>query len=201
MKRVIFIFSLTLGAAASCTAFAASSPMQRIWIVDPVHSSAEFSVKHLGFFHVKGTIPIKNAQLATGPSDLTPVTIAATLDPSGVDTKNDDRDKDLRSDNFFDVKRYPVMSFKSTKIIAGENGNLSIIGDLTLHGVTKQITLIAHFEGQSADARGRQRIGYTGSAHFDRRDFGMKYGEATPGGALIVGNDIRIDIAVEAVQK
>ncbi len=198
MKRAPFLFSLILAVATSRTAFAAT---ERVWTIDPVHSSAEFTVKHLGFFHVKGTIPIKDAQIVSGQNSAIPLNVSATLDPSGIDTKNGDRDDDLRSPHFFDVKHYPNLTFKSTNVIAGEKGYFSIVGDLTLHGMTKTITLNAHFEGQGRDGRGRQRVGYTASAQIDRRDFGMNYGEATPGGALIVGNVIQIGLAVEAVEK
>ncbi len=198
MKRTGLLLPLTLAFAVNCTAFAAT---ERQWTVDPVHSSAEFTVKHLGFFHVKGTIPIKSAVVVTEGNNSILTAARAELDASGVDTKNNDRDDDLRSDNFFDVKRYPQMTFKSTKITRGENGNFSVVGDFSLHGVTKPITLNAHFEGQGSDGRGRQRVGYTVTGTFDRRDFGMNYGRSTPGGALVVGNDVSLDLAVEAVAK
>lgn len=198
MKRTGLLSSLALAFAINCTALAAT---ERQWTVDPVHSSAEFSVKHLGFFHVKGTVPIKSAVVVTEGNNTIPTAVGAVLDASGVDTKNNDRDDDLRSDNFFDVKRYPQMTFKSTKITRGENGSFSVVGDFTLHGVTKPITLNAHFEGQGSDGRGRQRVGYTATGTFDRRDFGMNYGRSTPGGALVVGNDVSLDLAVEAVAK
>lgn len=192
-----FVFAMALLFAAN-TALAAT---QRGWTVDPVHSSAEFTVKHLGFFHVKGTIPIKSAAIVTEGEGTVPSAVSAVLDTSGVDTKNGDRDEDLRSANFFDVKRFPEMVFKSTKIVRGDNATFSVVGDLTLHGVTKPVTLSAHFEGQGSDGRGRQRVGYTARAQFDRRDFGMNYGQSTPGGALVVGNDVTVDLAIEAVAK
>jgi len=198
MKRISFIASLCFAFSIGCMAFAAT---ERDWMVDPVHSSAEFTVKHLGFFHVRGTIPIKNAVIRTAANTTMPASVNAVLDASGIDTKNGDRDDDLRSPNFFDAKRYPELTFKSTKVTRGENDNFTVVGDLTLHGVTKPVTLDAHFEGQGTDGRGRQRVGYTATGHFDRRDFGMNYGQSTPGGALVVGNDVSIDLAIEAVAK
>lgn len=198
MKRPDFLFSVALVCAASCAALAAT---ERQWTVDPVHSSAEFSIKHLGFFHVRGTIPIRSSVITIEGSNTIPIAVNAVLDPSGVDTKNGDRDDDLRSANFFDVKRYPEMSFKSTKVVRGDKGNFSVVGDLTLHGVTKSMTLNAHFEGQGSDGRGRQHVGYTATGTFDRRDFKMNYGQSTPGGALVVGNDVSVDLAIEAVAK
>ncbi|MDQ6932102.1 MAG: YceI family protein [Candidatus Eremiobacteraeota bacterium] len=191
---------------AVCIAFlfatnAAFPASQREWTVDSVHSSAEFSVKHLGFFHVKGTIPIKSAVVVTQENGILPAVVSAVLDATGVDTKNGDRDEDLRSENFLDVKRFPEMAFKSTKIVRGEGRDFSIVGELTLHGVTKRVDLNAHFEGRGSDGRGRQRIGYTATTQFDRRDFGINYGRSTPGGALVAGNDISVDLAIEAVAK
>jgi polyisoprenoid-binding protein YceI len=168
------------------------------YTVDPAHSQATFTVSHLTVTKVSGQIPVQSAQVSAGPNDL-PTKVDATLDLKGVDTREPDRDRDLRSDDFFDVAKYPTMTFVSKKI-EGTPGAFTISGDLTFHGVTKPIALAAKLEGKVTDGKGRTHLGYTATATIDRRDWGLNWGK-TNGGALIVGNEVTISLTVEAVSK
>jgi polyisoprenoid-binding protein YceI len=181
---------------------AVAAPMPTLWNVDPVHSSAEFTVKHLVISNVKGIIPIKVATIVTAPGSLVPTEISATLDATGLDTRDTDRDSDLRGGDWFDTGRYPTLVFKSTKIDGGADAqSFRATGDLTLHGTTKRVVLDGKFLGQTVDGRGHPRIAYSATTTIDRRDFGLNFLGKTPGGGLIAGTDVGIDLEIEAIGK
>ncbi len=165
---------------------------------DPNHSGAEFVVTHMTISHVHGTIPVLSWSGTNGAGDV-PASVTATLDAKGIDTKTADRDADLRSANWFDVTKYPTITFKSTWIVPGLNGAFTMNGDLTMHGVTKPVTLTGKVEGSVVDSHGRRHVGYSATGTIDRRDFGLNWGKTTPGGALIAGNDVTITLNAEAI--
>ena len=178
---------------------ATAAGTETTWRIDPGHSTAEFSVRHLIVTNVKGTVPIKSGSVQTNAGSAVPISVSATLDVSALDTKNGDRDSDLRSPRWFDVAQYPTIVFTSTKI-SGTGDAFTIVGDLTIHGVTKSVTLEAKALGSMTDARGNQHIGYEATTSFDRRDFGMTY-MGQNGGALIAGTGVSITIDVEAISR
>jgi len=167
------------------------------YTVDPNHTQAEFTVTHLAISHVHGAIPVTGGAVTLGPGDL-PTKITATLSVKDLDTKAPDRDKDLRSADWFDTDKYPTMTFVSTQI-SGTPQAFTVTGNLTFHGVTKPMTLTAKEEGRIADGRGRTHIGYSATGTIDRREWGLNWGRTTPGGALVAGNDVTISLNVEAV--
>ncbi len=162
-----------------------------IWSADPVHSSANFTVTHLGISHVNGIIPIKSSSFEVPDGSNIPTSAEAVFDPSGVDTRNTDRDADLRSPHFFEVATYPVMGFKSTKITATDATHFRMTGDLTLHGQTHPITLDAQYLGR-ATMNGKQRIAYEAKTTIDRTQWGMTYGNP------FVANSVDIELDIEA---
>ncbi|HMD01709.1 MAG TPA: YceI family protein, partial [Candidatus Baltobacteraceae bacterium] len=168
--------------------------------IDPGHSSAQFTVKHLLISNVRGIIPIKEGQVETAPGSSIPVSLAATLDVTGVNTQNADRDKDLRGPDWFDVAKYPTIEFKSTGITSSDPNSFKVTGNLTLHGVTKSITLDGKVDGSVADRRGHEHVGYSATTSIDRRDFGMTALNAM-GGALVAGTNVAISLEVEAVAR
>ena len=186
----IAAFAIAITAAAS-----ASAAGENVWSVDPVESNAEFAVTHFGIARVKGFIPIKSASIVMPANATVPQSVEATLDATGIDTKNADRDKDLRSAHFLEVDKYPMIAFRSTKITPGVGQDFTVDGDLTIHGVTRPVTLAARFEGRAVTPDGARRIAYTASTAIDRRDFGMTY--FIP----IVGNEVRIEIVVNAAAR
>jgi polyisoprenoid-binding protein YceI len=163
--------------------------------VDPAHTSASFSVRHLTLTTVSGSIPLKSATIAIGDGNAL-TKAEATFDISKIDTHEPDRDADLRSDHFFDVEKFPDMTFKSTKVEPGTGGAMTIDGDLTMHGVTKPVSLAAKYEGTVKDPRGRTHVGYSATVTIDRTLWGI--GTNYP--PAVVGNDITITIELEALE-
>jgi polyisoprenoid-binding protein YceI len=171
------------------------------WVADPGHSIAQFTVRHLGFTKVNGSILIGQAKIVTPQDSNMPTAISATLPAASIDTRNSDRDSDLKGPDWLDVGKYPTITFASTKITPSDNGNFQIAGDLTIHGVTKPVTLAAHLDGTSVDGRGHHRASYSASVTIDRRDYGLLWANTTPGGSIVAGNDVEIDLAIEAVAQ
>jgi len=190
MSRFVFTLITTLALAATAAAQAAN------WDIDPKHTAAQFSVRHLGVSTVRGAFSKVSGSVQYDPADPSKDSLEATIDANSVDTRVEARDNDLRSPHFFDVQKYPTITFhsKATKI-AGP-GKLLITGDLTMHGVTKEVVL--DVDGPSAaikDPMGKgQRIGASATTKITRQDFGIS---ADPG---IVGDEITITIDVELVQ-
>jgi polyisoprenoid-binding protein YceI len=169
------------------------------WRIDPGHSSAEFSVRHLVITNVKGTIPIKAGVVETAAGSQLPISVNATLDAAGLDTKNGDRDSDLHGPRWFDVAQFPTIVFVSTKV-SGTPEAFTVVGALTIHGVTKDVTLTGKALGTITDSRGNVHIGYEATTTFDRRDFGLTF-MGQNGGALIAATDVSITLEVEAISR
>lgn len=193
-----------LPAAAIAAALLIASPaivFADTYIVDPVHSTANFAVVHLGLSRVRGMIPITSASADVPLGADVPTAVSADLQIAGIKTNNDDRDSDLRSHDWFDVTTYPKMSFTSTKISKGSDpSSFTVEGLLTMHGVTKPISFAGHLDGKTRDGKGNQRIGYTLTGKLDRRDWNVNFEGSIPGGNLVVGNDIDIVVEIEAVK-
>ncbi len=171
------------------------------YTIDPSHTSAGFGVVHLGLSHVHGTIPVKSASAEIPAGSTIPTAVTADLNIAGINTNDDRRDADLKGKDWFDVANNPVMTFKSTKITkGGDPASFTIVGELTMHGVTKPLTLDAHVEGAAPDARGNPRIAYSAVGKIDRRAWNVNFQGATPGGNLIVGNEIDLALEIEAVK-
>jgi polyisoprenoid-binding protein YceI len=182
---LITALALTLSAAAQSTA----------WQIDPNHSSAQFSVKHLGVSTVRGAFTKVSGSAKWDPSDVSKGSLDATIEASSVDTRVEMRDKDLRSPNFLDVEKFPTITFHSKRTEAAGAGKLKITGDLTIHGVTKEVVL--DVDGPSApikDPWGNQRIGASASTVVSRKDFGVS---SLPG---VIGDDLTITIDAELIQ-
>lgn len=165
------------------------------WSADPVHSSANFTVVHLGISHVNGIIPIKTSDIDVPEGSNIPTSATADFDPSGVDTRNSTRDADLRSPHFFEVATYPAMGFKSTKITATDATHFTMTGDLTLHGQTHPVTLDAQYLGRTTTPNGQQRIAYEAKTTIDRTQWGMTYGNP------FAGSSVDIELDIEAVKR
>jgi len=166
-----------------------------VWVADTSHSSAEFDVLHMGISHVRGTIPIIVAQATIPGGQTLPRSVEATLDASRIDTHQAKRDADLRSDHWFDVSKYSTITFVSSGITRTSDTAFTIAGNLTIHGVTKPVTLQATYGGRGAGMRGEPHVAYTAVTTIDRRDFGMT------GGGPVVGTAITISLAIEAAAR
>ena len=169
------------------------------WKLDPSHTSVEFSAKHLMITTVKGRITDIEGIIYTDEKDLKNSSVEATLKAVSLDTQTDQRDQHLRSADFLDVEKFPEIRFRSTRI-QGDKQRFKLTGDLTIRDVTKPITLDVEFEGETKDPWGGQRLGFSANGKIDRREFGLTWNQALEAGGVVVGNDIKISLEVQAVK-
>jgi len=190
--------SAALAAVLTLPAFASTTT----WQIDPAHTAAGFSVKHLMISTVRGQFKGVTGTINWDDQDITKSTVEVTIDAKTVDTSEPQRDKDLRSDHFFDTETYPTITFKSTKVEQVSAGKLKITGDLTIHGVSKSVVL--DVEGPSAqikDPWGNTRVAANATTKVNRQDFGVKWNANIDGGGVVVGDDVNITIDIEMVKK
>ena len=166
------------------------------WTIDPVHSSAEFKVKHLVISKVKGQFGTFQGTINFDGKDLTSGGAEVTIQTASVDTDNEDRDKHLRSADFFDVENFPTMTFKSTKVTQGEGNTFMLTGDLTIKGVTKSVTFDCVYHG-AVEFMGSRKAGFSAHTTIDRTAFGLTWSRALETGGLVVGNDVEITLELE----
>ena len=187
MSRFVFSLVIALAMAASAVAQAGT------WQIDPNHTAAQFSVRHLGVSTVRGAFTKVTGTVKHDPADPTKDSIDVTIDANSVDTRVEMRDNDLRSARFFDVQKYPTMTFHSKSVKVSGAGKLQITADLTIHGVTKEVVLdVDGPTGAMKDPMGKgQRMGASATTKVNRQDFGVS---ALPG---VVGDEITITIDVE----
>lgn len=169
------------------------------WKLDPIHSTVEFSAKHLMITTVKGRITDIEGTIYTNEKDPENSSVETTLKAASIDTRTDQRDQHLRSADFLNVEKYPEIRFRSTRIEGGRE-EFKLTGDLTIRDVTKEITLNVRFEGQAKDPWGGVRVGFSATGRLDRRDFGLTWNQALETGGIVVGNEIKIEIEVQAVK-
>jgi polyisoprenoid-binding protein YceI len=190
--------------AALVAAFALPSFAQtETWNVDPAHSKAVFSVRHLGISTVRGELSNASGHASIDDKDISKSQIEVTLDASTVNTGQDARDKDLRSPNFLDVEKFPTLSFKSKSVSKGADGKLKLTGDLTIHGVTKEVTF--EVDGPSPAIKdpfgGGFRRGASATAKINRKDFGIIWNHLMDNGGVMVSDDVTITIDLELTKK
>lgn len=172
------------------------------WTIDPNHSSAQFAVRHLGLSTVRGAFTKVNGTVELDSSDMSKSSVNVTIDAASVDTRVEGRDKDLKSDHFFDVEKYPTITFKSTKVEQVSPGQLKVTGELTIHGTTKPVVLdVEGPTGPAKDPWGNQRMAATATTKVNRQDYNVKWNATMDNGGLVVGNDVAITIDVEMIQK
>jgi len=171
------------------------------WGVDLVHSSVGFTVRHLVVSKVRGKFARWTGTILMDEHDLSRTQVDVTIEPASVDTGVEQRDNHLRSADFFDVEKYPTMAFKSSRVEKAKDGSLRLFGDLTLHGVTRPVTLEVEFAGSQKDPWGGLRAGFSARTSLDRKDFGLTYNQLLETGGVVVGEKVDIDIEVEAVKQ
>jgi polyisoprenoid-binding protein YceI len=170
------------------------------WTVDPVHSSVEFRVKHLGISTVRGTFDEFQGTLEIG-EDITSAKAYGTVNAATINTSEPKRDEHLRSPDFFDTDSYPELTFESTEIKPVDADTFEVTGDLTMHGVTKPITLTAEFTGTEQDPWGNERVGLEAIAKIDRSEWDMKFNQALGSGNMIVSDKVVITLDISAVKQ
>lgn len=192
---------LTLAAIAliSCTAGLAATST---WKFDPIHTAAQFSVRHLTISTVRGAFSKVTGTVELDDQDVRKSKVDVSIDVSTVDTREPARDKDLRSDHFFDVEHFPTMTFKSTKVEQAGAGKLRVTGNLTIRGVTKEVVL--DVDGPTApikDQYGNQRAAVNATTKINRQDFGVKWNATIDGGGVVVGDEVNINVDAEMVKQ
>ena len=178
-----------------CLAGLQAAAQTQTWYLDPPHSAAQFSVRHMGISTVRGAFTKVNGVVQDSP-DLSKASVNVTIDAASIDTRVEMRDKDLRSDHFFDVAKYPTITFQSKKVESAGAGKLKVTGDLTMHGVTKEVVL--DVDGPSAPIKGmggNPRRGLSATTTLNRTDFGIT------ADAGMIGESIPIQLDVELVDK
>ncbi len=181
-----------------CAAASAQAP---IWKADPVHSRVEFRVQHMVISEVTGRFTAFDAVLTQTGDDFTSGRIDASIQANSVNTDNAMRDSDLKSDNFLDVEKYPLITFRSASIEKTGENTYRIKGDLTIRGITKPVVLDAAYNGEVKDPMGNTRRGFKATVTIDRFDFGVKWNKTLDTGGLVVGKDVSITLLMEMVKQ
>lgn len=186
-----------LGAQAADSA--PDSVAANTWQIDASHSELSFRIRHF-VSKVRGTFGKWRGTVVADPQELGSGSVQIVIDASSIDTNHERRDADLKSANFFEVEKYPEITFTSREVQV--NGtDLTIIGDLTMRGITRPVTLTGEFVGSTEDNRGRRRIGFEASTTVNRLDWGITWNRIAEGGGAMLGDDVEIEIVLAAVQR
>jgi polyisoprenoid-binding protein YceI len=172
------------------------------WQVDSAHTSAQFAVKHLMVSTVRGQMGKVTGVVTLDESDLAKSSVEATIETQGIDTREPKRDDHLRGPDFFDVAKYPTITFKSTKVEKGGDGTYKVTGNLTIRDVTKPVVLeVSGSPKPMNDPFGNVKLGGAATTRINRQNFGVSWSKSLDGGGLVVGDDVDITIDVELVKK
>lgn len=169
------------------------------WNFDNAHSTVGFTIKHMMFTKVRGQFTEWTGSLTYDPADISKAAVNATLTASSINTSNEERDQHLKSEDFFNVEKFPTLTYKSSRW-EKVGDKFHVHGDLTMHGVTKPVTLEVTENGQGIDPWGNQRIAFTATTTINRKDFGLNWNSALEAGGVLVGEDVHVEIEVEATR-
>jgi polyisoprenoid-binding protein YceI len=175
-------------------------PTPATFSVDPVHSHVGFSVRHMMIAKVRGRFTQFTGTLEVAEDPLQSQ-LSVDVELASVDTRDEDRDGHLRSADFFDVENHPTMSFRSTGLERASDGQFRVNGDLTVHGVTRPLTLDVSFDGVGQDPWGNQRLGFSASGELNREDFGLTWNQVLDTGGVMLGKQVRLEIETEFVRQ
>jgi polyisoprenoid-binding protein YceI len=171
------------------------------WEIDAAHSQVIFAVKHMMISTVKGHFNVLSGSLHIDEQNPANSWVEAQVEVSSIDTRDANRDGHLRSPDFFDAEKYPVITFKSTKVEHVEGDEYKVTGDLTVRDVTKPVVLKAEYSGQVKDPQGNARAGLTATGKIDRTEFGLTWNHVLETGGVMVGTDVKIEIDLETINK
>jgi len=190
-KNILFLFL----ALSQVSLFA-----QTKWAVDNVHSSVSFTVSHMVISEITGSFKKYSADITASKPDFTDAVIDFSIEVSSINTDNENRDKHLKSPDFFDAEKFPTLNFKSTSLKKGAGNKYTLSGNLTMKGVTKPVTFDVTYGGTAKDGQGNTKAGFKANATIDRFDYGLKWNALTEAGGAMVGKDVTIDIKLELKQ-
>jgi polyisoprenoid-binding protein YceI len=172
------------------------------WVIDPTHSEIQFKVKHLMITTVTGSFDIFEANIETDNEDFSKAKISFSADVASVSTGNADRDNHLKSPDFFDAATYPKLTFTATKYESVDNdGSYELYGDLTIHGITKNVRLEVEFGGVAKDPWGNVKAGFTINGKISRKDFGLVWNAPTETGGVLVSDEVKIACEVQLIEQ
>ena len=208
-RRFLIQLVLVPALLTPMTAFAQSGPPQAArterplaapstWKIDPTHSELSFTIRHM-VSKVRGQFDVWTGTIIADPSDWSTASVEVVAQTSTIDTNNERRDADLRSDNHFDADANPTVTFRSTKVTRLAGDSLTVAGNLTIHGITRPVVLRGHFNGMTG-APGKRRAGFDAETTINRKDFNMNWNRIVEGSAM-VGDEVKIEIDIAAVEQ
>lgn len=193
LKRTAVIFAMVLAMVIGAKADK--------WVFDHVHSDVGFQVKHLVISNVRGNFAEYDGHVMFDGKNWDKASVEVTVQMASIDTDNEKRDEHLRSGDFFEVEKYPTMTFKSTKVMAADDdGKFKFMGDLTVKGVTKQVTFDAELQGVVTGPMGKTRAGFSATTTINRQDFNVKWANKLQDGTIVVGDDVKINIELQVIK-
>jgi polyisoprenoid-binding protein YceI len=171
------------------------------WAIDPTHAEFGFAVRHLMLATVRGRFGAVTGTITVDENDPKNAKIDVNVDVTSIDTRQEMRDNHLRSADFFDVENHPVMHFVSKRIEGDVTKSFKVIGDLTIRGTTREVSLDATLEGRATDPWGNDRAGFSATGKLNRRDFGLVWNQALEAGGVAVGDEVKLTLDVEIVRQ
>ena len=189
-----------LSLAAAAAVLAASPVLADTYVIDKSHSEAGFQIRHL-MSKVRGRFNDYAGTISVDPAKPESASVEFTIKSASIDTSNENRDKDLRSANFFDVEKFPELTFKSSKVKATGKDKYDVTGTLTIHGVAKEVTLPVQFLGFAKDPWGNDRAGFSIDTTINRKDYGIVWNKALDNGGALLGDEVWVSINLETTKK
>jgi polyisoprenoid-binding protein YceI len=170
------------------------------WTIDTAHSHIEFAVRHMMISTVKGRFTDVTGTIQAADDDPTTALVDIAIAAASIDTRDPKRDAHLRSADFFDAETYPAITFKSTRVEDVDDDGFRLVGNLTIHGVTREVVLDVTSEGRGKDPWGGERAGYSAKTKINRSDYGLRWNQALETGGVLVGDEVKINIDLELIK-
>jgi polyisoprenoid-binding protein YceI len=170
------------------------------YTIDPSHSTVGFKIRHLAISSVPGHFGDFSGSLEFDPQAVEKSRVEATIVTKSIDTANKKRDDHLKGADFFDEPNNPTITFKSTKVESVSEGVFKATGDLTMHGVTKPVTLAVEYTGGATDPWGNKRVGFSATTSLSRKDFGITWNKALDAGGVVLGDEVKVSLEIEGIQ-
>ena len=171
------------------------------WSIDPAHSLVEFGVKHMMFTTVKGRFATVSGTLVTDDANPAAASVSAEIDVASIDTREGQRDAHLRSPEFLDAEQHPTITFRSSHVAARGQARYVVTGDLTIRGVTREVSLEAELNGRGADPWGNERVGFSAATTINRKDFGLTTNQVLETGGVLIGDEVKIALEIQAARQ
>jgi polyisoprenoid-binding protein YceI len=171
------------------------------WQIDPMHSLVEFAVKHMMIATVKGRFAALNGIIKLDEADPTRSSVEVAIEAASIDTREPQRDGHLRSADFLDAEKFSSLTFRSKRVEPLDGDHYRVIGDLAIRDVTREVALDATLEGRTTDPWGNERVGFSARTTINRQDFGLNWNQALEAGGILVGNEVKISLEIEAVKQ